>query len=121
MGEKEEKKKEEKKKEEKKKEEKKKEEKEKKKEEKKEEEKKEEEKKEAKTETKHSPAKIKGVIEGFKRSKAKVVAMRAEIMTLRARKAAMQKYAIKERLKPTDGAKGGDSYLGAALGNIHMQ
>merc|ERR1711871_252346 len=52
------------------------------------------------TTKKHSLDMIKKVVSEYKQSHAKVLAMRAEVMTLRARKAAMQKYQIKEKLDP---------------------
>jgi len=67
--------------------------------------------------------KISSVIDGFKKSKAKVVAMRAEIMTLRARKALMQKENIKGRLNPSSGKgagrSSGSNRLGASYEPIH--
>jgi len=55
----------------------------------------------------HAKSHIKTVVEDFSASKAKVAAARAEVLTLRARKAEMQKESIKGALKTKDGTGGG--------------
>jgi len=58
-----------------------------------------------------SHGEISGAIDDYKKSKARVLAMRAEIMTLRARKAAQLKSNIKERMKPSASSSLGESAI----------
>jgi len=58
---------------------------------------------------------ISDTLSEFRASKAKVVAMRAEVLTLRARKAEMQKSSIKAGLKGKGGGDGGEERLRESL------